>query len=394
MMDGLWVGAFAISVSLIVYHHVGYPLLLKWYSSRHPLTRVAHTDRGYRTLKRDRALPNVTVLIPAYNEAAWIAEKIRNLAYLDYPKTKLRVLIVCDGCTDNTVQEAESTIQEAICADTHFEVIANEKNQGKVAILNHYIPKISTDITAISDVSALISIDALIIAAEQFQDQSVGVVNATYQLLDNDSGESAYWQYQNQIKYRETTLGSTIGSHGALYFIRTALFTPLPTNAINDDFLIPMQIIKSGYRATYAENMNAVELESTNLDNDFKRRVRISAGNMQQTMQLFGLLSPHYKGVAFAFFSGKGLRLITPYLMIIALVSCAFLSNYPIFSILFSAQILIYIIAILGVYIPSLQRLKVIQLITYVILGHTANLIGGLRYLLGLENGKWKRITR
>nr|PMH79771.1 hypothetical protein BCU58_24715 [Vibrio sp. 10N.286.48.B7] len=80
--------------------------------------------------------------------------------------------------------------------------------------------------------------------------------------------------------------------------------------------------------------------------------------------------------------------------MIIALVSCAFLSNYPIFSILFSAQILIYIIAILGVYIPSLQRLKVIQLITYVILGHTANLIGGLRYLLGLENGKWKRITR
>ena len=45
-------------------------------------------------------------------------------------------------------------------------------------------------------------------------------------------------------------------------------------------------------------------------------------------------------------------------------------------------------------YCPPLQKLRLIRLITYLIVGHTANLIGGLRYLFGLENGKWQRLAR
>ncbi len=39
------------------------------------------------------------------------------------------------------------------------------KNRGKVAVLNEEVTNITTDITALSDVSALISLDALLIAA-------------------------------------------------------------------------------------------------------------------------------------------------------------------------------------------------------------------------------------
>lgn len=78
---------------------------------------------------------------------------------------------------------AEQTIQEAICSDTHFEIRAFKTNRGKVALINEQMKTITSDITALSDVSALISIDALWIANTHFQDSKVGVVNGHYQLF-------------------------------------------------------------------------------------------------------------------------------------------------------------------------------------------------------------------
>ena len=48
----------------------------------------------------------VAIVMPAYNEARWIAAKIQNLAGQEYPAGQLQVLIGCDGCTDNTAEAA------------------------------------------------------------------------------------------------------------------------------------------------------------------------------------------------------------------------------------------------------------------------------------------------
>ena len=111
-----------------------------------------------------------------------------------------------------------------------------------------------------------------------------------------------------------------------------------------------MQIVKQGYTAEYETRMVALELEETNTKADFKRRLRISAGNMQQAIELFSLFSPKFKGIAFAFFSGKGLRLLTPYLMIVSLVCSFFLRDYFLFNFLFWAQIAVIRLASLGIY--------------------------------------------
>jgi len=38
--------------------------------------------------------PYVTIIVPAYKEAKVIGKKIENIAWLDYPKHKLQVIIV------------------------------------------------------------------------------------------------------------------------------------------------------------------------------------------------------------------------------------------------------------------------------------------------------------
>ncbi|WGV99066.1 glycosyltransferase family 2 protein [Vibrio sp. YMD68] len=384
----------ALSAMLIVYHHVGYPLFLKWYSKRHPLNHVSDIERGYRGSELDSTRPSITILVPAYNEERWIAEKIRNLASLDYPRKRLSIIIACDGCTDNTVEIAQDTIQESICSDVHFEIRDFAENMGKVAVINHQMKTITSDITALSDVSALISIDALLVAEQHFLNKSTGVVNGHYQLLSTgNEGEASYWKYQSQLKQNEASLGSTLGAHGAFYLFRTHLFEPICENTINDDFILPMTIVKQGYNTLYDEKMVALELEETNQNNDFKRRLRISAGNMQQVIQLFGLFNPRYKGVAFAFISGKGLRLVTPYLMLVCLTTSMMLMHHTLFFAALIGQLTIYSIAGLSLLFPSLFKCKLCTLITYLVSGHFANFVGGLRYLLGFESGRWTRVN-
>lgn len=394
MIESIIILVSLTSAALIVYHHVGYPLVLKWYSKTHPQSKLADSKRGYRSNKLDRVRPSITILVAAYNEERWIADKIRNLASLDYPRNRLSIIIACDGCTDKTVEIAQDTIQESICSDIHFEIRDLEQNQGKVAVINQQMLTISSDITALSDVSALISIDALLVAEQHFKNSRTGVVNGRYQLLDtNNAGESSYWQYQSQVKQNEASLGSTLGAHGAFYLFRTHLFTPLAANTINDDFVLPMLIVKQGFNSVYDDKMVAVELEATNQNNDFKRRLRISAGNMQQAIQLFSLFNPKYKGVAFAFLSGKGLRLVMPYLMLICLVTSVLLMNNPLFLTALVAQVCLYTLAGLSLLFPNAFNCKPCKLMSYLVAGHFANFVGGLRYLLGLESGRWTRVN-
>ncbi|MGF1909748.1 glycosyltransferase family 2 protein [Vibrio kasasachensis] len=384
---------FFISASLVIYHHVGYPILLKWVSRTKPVSVCRQTARHYQECKADRTRPSITILVPAYNEQVWIAEKIRNLSCLDYPRNGYKVIIACDGCTDDTVEIAEATIQEAICSETYFEVINFTKNRGKVALINHMMTLIDSDITALSDVSALISVDALLLAEQCFRQPQVGVVNSHYQLLDSiNQGEVKYWHYQAMVQQGEASLGANIGAHGALYFFRTHLFETLSNNTINDDFIIPMSIVRAGYKAVYEPNVVALELEASSQANDFKRRLRISAGNMQQTILLAELLLPRYRAVAFAFASGKTLRLLTPYLMLTCLISSLLLIEHPLFSIMMLVQLAAYTVATLGLLLPTLFCHRYVQFLSYFVTGHTANFYGGLRYLFGRENGHWGRI--
>lgn len=383
MTDLLTALLVVVSGGTILYHHVGYPLFLRWYARRHPTQNAQPGSRGYIAGVADKQLPSVTILMPAYNEAEYISEKIRNLASIDYPRDKLKVLIVCDGCSDDTAQIATATIQEAICSDTFYEIINCTENRGKVALLNEFIPQVDTHLCVLSDVSALISVDALLIAARHMQDPQVGVVGASYHLLNHQfNGESEYWRYQQRIKQTESSLGSVLGCHGAFYLFRSELFEPLAQDTINDDFMLPMRIIEKRFRAVYEPAMLAIELEPTDQPADFRRRLRISAGNMQQALRLWRLFSPGRSGVAFTFFSGKGLRLLTPYFLILMLILPATHLDQWWYQLLAAAQGLFYLIALAGWLSPALRSNRIVGLVTYFVAGHSASLIGGWQYLI------------
>lgn len=382
-----------LSGVLVVYHHLVFPAVLKSLTGRTPFRQPNLPVRGYRDSKGDIRLPTITVIVPAYNEEAVIADKIRNLAVLDYPADRLKILIVCDGCTDGTAAAARTAHDQP--ENSHLDLTVRElpDNRGKVAVLNSSIPEAEADLVALSDASAMISIDALLIAAAHFADDQVGVVSGTYKLLEAGSvGEAAYWRYQTAIKKGEAALGAPLGTHGAFYLIRVSCFVPLPEDTINDDFILPMEIVARGRRAIYDPSILALELECSTPAMDQRRRRRIAAGNLQQAIRMRGLLHPRYKGIAFAFASGKALRAVMPFLLLLLFLGSLVLApSWPFFAMVLLAQCLIYATALYRQAVLPRPVPAIVATIHYLVRGHLAGLIGGLRYLAGLEKGRWSR---
>lgn len=376
-------GLFALALilgALIVYHHAFYPLLLKKLGS-------GKTQQADATVKQGK-LPSIELVVPAYNEADFIAQKIENLCQLNYPRDLLRVTVIGDGCRDDTMEIARQFVADNAERAAHIELRDNKFNQGKVAVLNQAIAASSADIIALSDVSALISEDALERAAFYFQDCSIGVVNSCYRFAQYASpGEKAYWDYQSNIKRYECNTGSVIGAHGALYFIRRQLCRTLAMDTINDDFILPMQAVAQGYKAYQAPDIIATELEQVKPENEHSRRMRIGAGNLQQAVRLRTLLHPSFKGVAFNFFSGKVLRVLMPWcLMLFFALSLVLASVHWLFAFAAVGQLAFYSAALIQH--VSKSRHKVLNVIYYFAAGHWYSMVGMFRYLTSTQTFK------
>ncbi len=360
------------SMAAVGYHHALYPMIMAWIG-RHP----SKTPKPVSNVKP----PSITIIMPAYNEADFIRQKIENLASLDYPTGSVTILIGCDGSVDGTGDLAAKAVRAFPLI--HFHVQQYPRNRGKVAVLNDLIQMADGEIVVLTDVSAMLPKDCLKRIASHFDDPRIGAVGATYTFANTAGGhgESSYWHYQTAIKRGESRIGALIGAHGACYAIRRLAFEPLEQDTINDDFIIPMRVGLKGYRTVYDPEIIAKELEQSTDRLDFQRRMRIGAGNMQQVLRLLPQISWRKPGFACAFISGKALRLIMgPALLLTLLGSLTLADQSHFFLLSAAAQLSFYLLAGLGALIPNDRRPKSLGKVVYFVSGHLASSIGALRY--------------
>lgn len=389
VFDAVSVFVVALAALAFGYHHFVYPLLLKAIAQKRRWRGVQLSDNGYPA----DPVPSLTLLVPAYNEERFIADKVRNLAALEYPRDLLRIVIALDGCKDATEHRARETLA-SLGDPAHIELHAYPSNRGKLALLNAEIAAAQSEIVALSDTSAMLTPDALLRATRHFASPDVGVVCPTYRLSrPRDAGEAAYWAYQTRIKADEARVAAPMGAHGAFYLFRRKAWTSLPSDTINDDFVLPMQIVARGYRAVYDESVVAIELEETGSSQDFWRRVRIGAGNMQQLVRLAALGHPRNGLLAFVFLSGKGLRPLIPMLVVAALVALAYLSwrGYMLFQATFAVTILVLAIAAVAIAMRRRGLPKALDWLSYLVEGHSASLVGSARYFFGPSGVSWSK---
>lgn len=377
-------------VVLILYHHAGYPVLLRLFAKRLE-GKTSYLDPPGCFADPGLSLLSITLIVPCRNEERVIRRKILNCIGIDYPADKLGIVIALDGCSDATETILRNTLTEGTISNVRVVVI--EPNIGKIGVLNRLIPEVQTDLVALSDASALLNRDAISKAERRFTDPQVGVVCGTY-LMPEDAlpGERAYWNYQIRIKSDEAQIAAPMGAHGAFYMFRRMLWTPLEPDTINDDFVLPMRMVAGGWKALYDRQVVATELEATNSQQDFRRRVRIGAGNLQQTLRLWRLANPLKPGLAFIFISGKALRSFMPFILLAAFaasVALAFRDGGFGWQMLLGTELAAVLILVLGAAIPR-HRPRLLDFCIYLAQGYVASGLGALMLLSGHGRSVWR----
>lgn len=361
-------------IAVVAYHHVVYPVLL------HVLVRLKIRFAPEAVAPLPQELPSVTLVVPAHNERNVIARKIANIAGLIYPADLLHVVIACDGCTDDTAAIA----RDLIGGRDGWRVSEREFNIGKIAVLNEEIAAASTDIIALNDASALINAEALLFAMRHFSDPDMGVVCGTYVLdLHAPEPDREYWRYQTAIKKAEAALAAPLGAHGAFYLFRKAPWRPLPPDTINDDVILPMSIVLAGFRCVYDPRIVATELDSASPQADFRRRIRIGAGNVQQAIRLAALAHPSRSWLSFVFISGKFLRALMPFVLAAIVILAVALSVAG--HVFYQLVVLGFCLMVLAaVVLPAPNRIMM------VLAGYAASGVGALMLLAGRGSTVWQ----
>jgi cellulose synthase/poly-beta-1,6-N-acetylglucosamine synthase-like glycosyltransferase len=239
---------FLLSAGILMQAYVGYPASLA-------LLRLMLGDRSRHV--RGEALPRITLLISAYNEERVIRRKIENSLALDYPRDRLRIIVVSDGSTDGTEPIAREFTGRGV------ELRAFQGRQGKVACLNRTIPDLDSDLVIMSDANSMYEPVSLRRLVRHFADPRVGCVCGRLlyvnpRALPAGEGERIYWAYEGVIKVLESSLGSLLGANGAIYAFRRVLFRPVDPLMFCDD-VIPIRIAVEGHLTIYDPGARCTE---------------------------------------------------------------------------------------------------------------------------------------
>lgn len=383
LWDSGWLLLFWASCVGIAYPYVGYAALI-WLIAKFRQDPYLMSDR----------LPTVTVLVAAYNEEDVIARKIRNSLALDYPKEKLEILVVTDGCTDGTDAEIRRFSEAGV------RLLSRPWRQGKVNALNAAIPLAKGEIVVCSDANAFFDPQNLKLLVRHFGDPRVALVAGEKRIRDDgkavSAGEGLYWRYESFLKRLDSSVSTALGATGEIFAIRRERFEPLPPDAVIEDFVLSMRYVLEGYRVVYEPKAISWEEASPSFREEFKRKVRIIAGGWQSVIWLRALLSPRYGLVAFQYLSHRVLRwMVVPFLLPLAFISNLMLASEPLYAVLLAAQVSLYAAAACGYHLQQRGiRWKFFYLPFYFVFLNVAALLGAYRYLTGKQPVTWEKVQR
>jgi len=365
---------------VLCYTNAGYPLLLwAWARCRPRLERC------------QRCLPRITVLVVANNEAVNVRHRLENLLAQDYPRDRLEIIFASDGSDDATLEQALGFRRAGVV------VVSFGERRGKSAVLNDLVPQADGEIVVLADARQRFERGALRALAAHFSDPAVGAVSGEL-ILEERGGPAVgegigfYWKYEKFIRRSESAVDSTVGVTGAIYALRRELFEPIPLDTILDDVLIPMTIVRRGYRVVFESAALAYDHIASTANAEFARKVRTLAGNFQLFARQGWLLNPFVNRLWLQTISHKGCRLLGPLCLVGALGSNAFLLGEPLYRLSLAAQLALYLAAAGGWYLRNSDtKIRLCNLAYAFLLLNWAAAVGFARYVSGTQRVTWAK---
>jgi len=380
---------FWTALSGCAYGYFGYPLLLglaaRWFG------------RGHRV---GEALPSVTLLIPAHNEAKVIAAKIENSLRLDYPAERLQIRVISDGSGDGT----DEIVRRYLTAGVELQRIA--VRSGKPNALNAAAPFARGEILLLCDANTMFAADAVRRLVRHFADPTVGAVTGDVRLRSETvrygEGEGLFYRLERFLQRCESRVWTTIGVDGGMYALRKEYYVPNRSDTLIDDFVIAMNVARAGARVIYEPEAAATEDAVQQPMQEFRRRVRTTAGGFQSLLEGLGRPRWNQPGLWLGYLSHKVLRWLGPFLLLV-LLACSiagFLSvragsaHWYGYGVALVLQGAFYLLGLAGWLWGKTSLPRWVCVPYYFLLGNAAALVGFLKWCGRGQSVTWAQADR
>ena len=387
-----WFLAFWISLATIFYTYIGYGLIVFL------LVKIKNYLRPVGPVPQaGEYLPELSLLVAAYNEQDFIREKIQNSLLLDYPSDKLKLVFVTDGSDDKTAEIVAEYPQIR-----HFH---QPERAGKLAAIQRIWHEIDTPITVLTDANSTLNTEALQQLVRHFADSKTGAVAGEKKVVvrqtdhAGSAGEGFYWRYESRLKKWDAELHTVVGAAGELFAIRTELYKMLPLDTLIEDFHQSLSVTQKGYRVAYEDQAIALETASVSVSEELKRKVRIAAGGIQAIVRLRSLLNPFAWGwTSFQYISHRVLRwTLAPLFLPLLLISNFVLAmgGNIFYELAAWGQLTFYLSALFGWILENRKfRLKLLFVPYYFCVMNYAVYAGFVKYMRGKQSVNWERAER
>lgn len=342
MFDVLAMIVFWLSLLLLAHAYGGYAVLLRGLAARRPAAGGVCPPA--------KTAPHVSVLLTVYNEKEHILPRLENLLAQDYPRERLEIVVASDGSDDGT--DRLVTEFAANHPEVALRLIPVVGREGKSGAQNHAVPELAGEIVVLTDAAARFVPEFISRIVAPFADPAVGCAVGRVAFADDDTAVSRgirrYWRSEMALRAAESHLGILAVASGQAMAFRRNLFRPLPLH-VGDDCIIPLDVVDAGARVVHVHDAVTHDETETGIGGEFRARARMTARNWTGTWRHPRLLSPlAHPGYAFALWSHKLLRWLSPVLLMLFGIAALVLADRPFYGVVAGLSVAGLLLAVGG----------------------------------------------
>ena len=239
---------------------------------------------------RPTKFPTVTVIVPCFNEEETVAEAVKSILNLDYPRKQLSVILVNDGSTDNTLK-----VLNKFKNNPRVKIL-DKTNGGKHTAVNLALESVSTELVGCLDADSFVMPNALLKIAPYFDDQKTMAVTPSIKVHKPKN----FLQHIQRTEYSWSIfLRRMLSSMGALYvtpgpfsIFRTQVFEELGGYRhahMTEDMEMAMRLQKNHYKIVNSHGAHVYTVAPATFKGLIKQRSRWTYGFLNNSFDYRGL---------------------------------------------------------------------------------------------------------
>lgn len=292
----------------------------------------------------DELLPNITVIVPAYNEGRLVYDTLVSLVASKYPSQKLQLLAIDDGSKDDTwawMQKAKADLGDSVS------IFQQPKNMGKRHALYRGFKLGTGDVFVTVDSDSIVKEDTLRNLVSPFVvNPKCGAVAGNVQVLNNSNAiipkmlNVSFVLSFEFMRSAQSTLGSVLCTPGALSaYRRDVVFNCLEdwinqtfngqASDIGEDRAMTNMIMKQGYHVLFQSNSYVLTNVPEHYKGLYKMFIRWARSNVRENLMMGKFVYSKFReeksrfGTRLIFFdSALNMLLTYPFVLLMFVLVC------------------------------------------------------------------------